>query len=70
MDRNLPPSTVAALVRLEVKEILGILRAFRSLLVFDGDHDRPVRLSHGLVADLLTSPLGSSILNLASIVSR
>ena len=56
VDRPLPPSTIAALVHLEVKEVMGILRAIQSLLLFDGDHDQPVHLFHRLVADLLTSP--------------
>jgi len=54
--RPLPPSAVAVLVHLEVEEVMGILRATQSLLMFDGDCDHPVRIFHELVAELLASP--------------
>ena len=56
VERPLPPSTVAALTRLEVEAVMKICRGIQLLLTFDGGADQPVHLFHRLVADLLTSP--------------
>ena len=52
----LPPSAIAALIGLEVGEVMSVLGSIQSLLRFHEDPDQPVRPFHKLFSDLFTSP--------------
>ncbi|KAF9777781.1 hypothetical protein BJ322DRAFT_1114717 [Thelephora terrestris] len=51
----LPPSTIADLISLEVREVMTILESIQPLLKLQGP-DQPVHPFHKLLSDLLTSP--------------
>jgi hypothetical protein len=52
----LPPSAIAALIYLDLRVVMCIFGSIKSLLMFHGDPDQPIRLLHKLLPDLLTSP--------------
>ena len=56
----LPPSAIAALVRLEKPEVMDLLRLIQSLLVLSDDPNSPVLPFHKSFPDFLTDPLRCS----------
>jgi hypothetical protein len=52
----LPPSAIADLICVEVREVMSILRSIQSLLKLHKDPSQPVYPFHKLLPDLVTSP--------------
>ena len=57
VTHSLPPSAIANLICLDVKEVISILGSIQPLLRLQEDPDQPVYPFHKLLSDLLTSPI-------------